>query len=255
MTDMLAVLDPKAALNHGSFEPVTVIAPEGTVVNVTHPAPAGSHGEIRKRVIAVMLGALSQAVPELVSGDVHRTSFHNLIGGIDPRTGGEYVHYEWACGGNGGFAEADGPSAIAAIDWGDLATAQPSEVLESQYPLRVEWSRLGTDSGGAGRRRGGLGLRRAIRLEAGRASYSLLSDGAVVPPFGILGGASAAPVGSFVVRNGVEMPFDTPGKVGGFPLRQDDVVVLQSAGGGGYGDPLEREPEAVRDDVAEGYVS
>ena len=71
-----STLDPAHALNHGSFRPVTVVAPERTIVNVGHPAPAGSHGEIRKRVIATMLGALSRACPELVSADIHRTSFH-----------------------------------------------------------------------------------------------------------------------------------------------------------------------------------
>jgi N-methylhydantoinase B len=250
-----SVLDPSAPINHGSFRPVEVIAPERTIVNVKHPAPAGSHGEIRKRVVAAMLGVLSQMVPELVSGDIHRTSFHNLIGGIHPKTGKEYVHYEWASGGNGAFAEADGASAMATIDWGDLTTAQPSEVLETRFPLLIEWSRLGIDSGGDGRHRGGLGLRRAIRLTQGNASYSLLGDGAVVPPFGVLGGLSAAPIDSFAVRNGREIRFATPGKVGGFPMEEGDIIVLQAAGGGGYGDPLERPIDEVAADIREGYVT
>ncbi|HEX3884425.1 MAG TPA: hydantoinase B/oxoprolinase family protein [Stellaceae bacterium] len=250
-----SALDPTAALNHGSFRPVEVIAPEGTIVNVRHPAPAGSHGEIRKRVVATMLGALSQIVPDLISGDIHRTSFHNLIGGIHPRTGKEYVHYEWSSGGNGAFAEDDGASAMATIDWGDLTTVQPSEVLETRFPLVVEWSRLGTDSGGDGAHRGGLGMRRALRLREGNATYSLLSDGAVVPPFGVLGGESAAPVDSFVMRDGREIRFAHPGKVGGFALREGDTVTLQSAGGGGYGDPIGRPAEAVAEDVREGYVT
>ena len=250
-----SMLDPTQALNQGSFRPVEVVAPEGTIVNVTHPAPAGSHGEIRKRVIATMLGALSQACPELTSGDIHRTSFHNLIGGIDPESGREYVHYEWSSGGNGGFLEDDGPSAMAAIDWGDLSTVQSSEVMETRYPLRVEWSRLATDSGGAGHTRGGLGMRRALCLTRGEATYSLLADGAVVPPFGVLGGESAAPVGSFMHDAGEDKAFPTPGKVGGHRLQCNDIVVLQSAGGGGYGDPLTRDPERVLDDVEEGYVS
>jgi N-methylhydantoinase B len=250
-----SVLDPTAAINQGSFRPVEVIAPERTIVNVKHPAPAGSHGEIRKRVVAAMLGALSQVVPDLVSGDIHRTSFHNLIGGLHPKSGKEYVHYEWSSGGNGAFAEHDGPSAMATIDWGDLTTVQPSEVLETRFPLIIEWSRLGIDSGGDGRRRGGLGMRRGVRLTAGTASYSLLSDGAIVPPFGVLGGMAAAPVDSFIVRNGKEIHFATPGKVGGFPMREGDMVVLQSAGGGGYGDPLERPVEEVAEDIREGYVS
>ena len=250
-----AVFDPTQALNHGSFRPVKVVAPRGTIVNVTHPAPAGSHGEIRKRVIATMLGALAQACPELSSADIHRTSFHNLIGGVDPGTGREFVHYEWSSGGNGGFLEADGPSAMAAIDWGDLSTVQPTEVLEARFPLRVEWSRQATDSGGPGRTRGGLGTRRSLKLTRGTARYSLLSDGAMVPPFGILGGESGAPVASYTGTGGGLRPFPTPGKVGGHPLTAGDRVILQSAGGGGYGDPLERAPEAVLEDVEEGYVS
>jgi N-methylhydantoinase B len=94
-----------------------------------------------------------------------------------------------------------------------------------------------------------------VRLTTGTASYSLLSDGAVVPPFGVLGGMAAAPVDSFVVRDGKEIHFATPGKVGGFPMRAGDMVVLQSAGGGGYGDPLERPAEEVAEDIREGYVS
>jgi N-methylhydantoinase B len=250
-----SVLDPKAALNHGSFRPVNVIAPEGTIVNVTRPAPAGSHGEIRKRVIATMLGALAQVIPEKVSGDVHRTSFHNLIGGIHPTSGKEYVHYEWSSGGNGGFAEADGPSAMAAIDWGDLSTVQPSEVLETRFPLRVEWSALGEGTAGAGRQRGGQSMYRGLRVLADSATYSLLSDGAVLPAFGIEGGGPAAPVMSHVLRDGRRIEFPTPGKVGGFKLKRGDVLVIRSAGGGGFGDPLARVAELVAEDVREGYVT
>lgn len=250
-----SVLDPKAALNHGSFRPVEVIAPEGTIVNVTRPAPAGSHGEIRKRVIATMLGALSQVIPEKVSGDVHRTSFHNLIGGIHPTTGKEYVHYEWSSGGNGGFAENDGPSAMAAIDWGDLSTVQPSEVLETRFPLRVEFSELGAGTAGAGRHRGGQSMHRGMRVLAPTATYSLLSDGAVLPAFGIEGGGPASPVMSHVIRDNKRIEFATPGKVGGFKLKRGDILVIRSAGGGGFGDPLERAVDAVAEDAREGYVT
>jgi N-methylhydantoinase B len=250
-----SILDPAAPLNQGSFRPISVIAPEGTIVNVTAPAPAGSHGEIRKRVIAVTVGALAQIVPGLVAGDLFRTSFHNLVGGVHPRTGKQFVHYEWASGGNGAFAEDDGPSAMASIDWGDLNTVQPTEVLETRFPLRVEWSALATDSGGAGRQRGGLSMQRGIRLVGPEATYSVLADGAVLPAFGILGGGSGIPVGSHVIRDGADLRFPTPGKVGGFRLVKDDVLVLQSAGGGGYGDPLERPVERVVGDLRDGYIS
>jgi N-methylhydantoinase B len=144
---------------------------------------------------------------------------------------------------------------MAAIDWGDLSTVQPTEVLEARYPLFIEWSRLGTNSGGDGRRRGGLGMRRAMRLEAEGASYSLLSDGAVVPPFGIEGGAAASPVDSFIMREGKKLAFASPGKVGGFLMQKGDVLVIQSAGGGGHGDPLLRDAAEVEEDVREGYIT
>jgi N-methylhydantoinase B len=251
-----SIFDPEAPLNQGAFRPIEVVAPEGTIVNVTRPAPAGSHGEIRKRVIATMVGALSQVVPDKVAGDLCRTSFHNLIGGFDTRSGREWVHYEWSAGGNGGFAEADGPSAMATIDWGDLVTVQPSEVIETRMPLVVEYSQLATDSGGAGASRGGLAMQRRIRLTAPEARYSLLSDGAILPAFGVLAGRSGLPVASWVEHaDGALEDFDTPGKVGGHLLREGDRVVLRSAGGGGYGDPLRRDAEIVAEDVRIGYVS
>ncbi len=189
-----SVFDPAAPMNQGSLRPIEVIAPLGTIVNVQPPAPAGSHGEIRKRVIAVMIGALSQVAPDKVAGDLCRTSFHNLLGGYDRRTRREWVHYEWSGGGNGAFAGSDGPSAMATIDWGDLTTVQPSEVIEARMPLLVESSRLAMDSGGAGQSRGGLSMQRELRVRATDARYSLLADGAVLPAFGVLGGRSGVPV-------------------------------------------------------------
>ncbi len=251
-----SIFDPDAPLNQGSFRPIEVVAPEGTIVNVTRPAPAGSHGEIRKRVIATMVGALSQVVPDKVAGDLCRSSFHNLLGGYDTRAGREWVHYEWSGGGNGGFAEADGPSAMAPFDWGDLVTVQPSEVIESRFPLLVEASELDTDSGGAGRSRGGLAMRRRIKLRAPDAKYSLLSDGAIVPAFGVLSGHSGKPLSSWVqFEDDREQAFATPGKVGGHVVEEGQRVVLRSAGGGGYGNPLERPAQAVAEDFRLGYIS
>lgn len=250
-----SVFDPQAPLNQGSFRPIEVITPPGTIVNVERPAPAGSHGEIRKRVIATMVGALAQMVPEKIAGDLCRTSFHNLIGGFDARAGREWVHYEWSAGGNGAFAEDDGPSAIATIDWGDLVTVQSSEVIETRMPLLVESSRLAVDSGGPGTTRGGLSMQRALRVLAADARYSLLSDGAVVPAFGVLGGLSGVPVGAWIERNGLIEEFATPGKVAGHGLSEGDIVSVRSAGGGGYGDPLERDTNRVAADLRDGYIS
>lgn len=251
-----SIFDPAAPLNQGSFRPIEVNAPPGSIVNVQRPAPAGSHGEIRKRVIATMVGALSQVVPDLVAGDLCRTSFHNLIGGYDAKRRREWVHYEWSAGGNGAFRENDGPSAMATIDWGDLVTVQSTEVIETRMPLVVETSRLAIDSGGAGTTRGGLSMQRSMRVLAADSRYSLLSDGAVVPAFGVMGGLSGVQVGAWIeAADGAIEGFDTPGKIAGHPMGNGSVVIIRAAGGGGYGDPLLRPPESVQEDVEEGYVS
>ena len=253
---MKSVFDPDAPLNQGSFRPIEIIAPAGSIVNVQRPGPAGSHGEIRKRVIAVMVGALAQIAPEKIAGDLCRTSFHNLLGGFNTRNGKEWVHYEWSSGGNGAFLESDGPSAMAPIDWGDLVTVQSTEVIESRLPLMVTSSRLATDSGGAGLTRGGLAMIRKLKVMAPKGTYSLLSDGAIVPAFGVLGGRSGQPVGAWIEHeNGELEQFDSPGKVAGFEIKEGGSVVVRSAGGGGYGDPILRDPELVRKDAFEGMIS
>jgi len=122
-------------------------------------------------------------------------------------------------------------------------------------PLRVERSELRCDSGGEGRTRGGLGLRREIRLLDGEARYSVLSDRAVLPPFGVRGAGPAASVWVSIRRDAEETELATPGKVTGHAISAGDTVIMESAGGGGYGDPLTREPERVRQDVLAGYVS
>ena len=250
-----AVLDPEGPINHGTFRPIRLLAPEASIVDVKLDAPAGAHGEVRKRAVSVMLGALAQVVPALVSGDLCGTSFPNAMGGRDGRRQRDYVYYEAPAGGNGAFLEGDGASAWGNIDFGNVRTIQSAEALESGMPLHVERSELRCDSGGEGTMRGGLGLRRELRLLEGESRYSVLSDRAVLPPFGVAGAGPAAPVKVSLRRDGAEVDFATPGKVTGVAIGAGDIVVMQSAGGGGYGDPLAREPDRVRDDVRAGYVS
>jgi N-methylhydantoinase B len=165
------------------------------------------------------------------------------------------VYVEVPAGGNGGFQENDGSSAFVNVDFGNIRSIYNVESLETDMPLLVERSILRTDSGGPGSSRGGLGMRREIRLLEDEATYSVLSDRAVIPPFGVLGGKSAAPVRVSVINKGVECPLATPGKATGTQITRDDIVVMESAGGGGYGDPLARDLDKVRHDVIGGYVS
>ena len=178
-----ATLDPGGAVNQGVFRPIHLKAPEASIVDVKPDAPAGAHGEVRKRAVSVMLGCLSQIVPEKVSGDLSGTSFPNSIGGLDQRSGRGYVFLEAPAGGNGGFAGGDGSSAFMNVDFGNIRSIHTAEQLESEMPIMVERSVLRTDSGGAGQMRGGLGLTRELRLLDGEAVYSVQSDRGGDPAF------------------------------------------------------------------------
>jgi N-methylhydantoinase B len=250
-----STLDPAGSVNAGTFRPITLKAPEASIVNVGPDAPAGAHGEVRKRAVSVMLGCLAQVVPTAVSGDLCGTSFPNSIGGWDRERSRSYVYYEVPAGGNGGFDDADGSSAFVNVDFGNIRSLHNVESLESDLPLLVERSELRRNSGGPGRMRGGLGLRREVRLLEQEAVYSVLSDRAVIPPFGILGGGSSAQVRVSIMSDGKEIPLRTPGKATGHIIHRDDVIVMQSAGGGGYGDPLARDLDGVLRDFQHGYLS
>jgi N-methylhydantoinase B len=250
-----ATLDPGGSVNAGAFRPITLKAPEASIFNVRLDAPAGAHGEVRKRAVSVTLGALAQIIPDKVSGDLCGSSFPNAIGGWNPRRQRQYVYYESPAGGNGGTRNADGPSAFVNIDFGNLPSIHNVESIENEMPLVVESCELRIDGGGEGTQRGGVGMVRKVRLLGDEGSYSVLSDRAVIPPWGVRGGASGKPYHLSISRGDQVIYFDTPGKVTGHPMRQDDMVVMRSSGGGGYGDPLQRDPERVRADVAFGYVS
>lgn len=250
-----ATLDPGGAVNQGVFRPITLRAPEASIVDVRADAPAGAHGEVRKRAVSVMLGCLAQIVPDKVSGDLCGTSFPNSMGGYDARRKRSYVYVEVPAGGNGGLTSADGSSTFMNVDFGNIRSIHTAEQLENEMPVLVERSMQRCDSGGAGAHRGGLGMSREIRLLEGEGIYSVQSDRAVIPPFGVLGGASAAPVRVAIASGGEERPLAVPGKATGRRIAAGEVIVMQSAGGGGYGDPLVRDPGRVADDVRAGHVS
>jgi N-methylhydantoinase B len=128
--------------------------------------------------------------------------------------------------------------------------------VEQLYPVRIERTALREDSGGPGRWRGGLGLVREVRIQAAASQLSVLAEKAVLPPFGVCGGGAGATNRFWVRRNGEPIqPSPLPGKIGGFPMRPGDLLVMESSGGGGFGDPLERDPALVAADLAEGYVT
>ena len=255
-TIIKAFLDPGADVNSGAFRPLTVITPPGTIVNADPPAPCGGMVEVKYCVESAVMGALAQALDGRVAGDLKGGGNHCYVGGPDPRTGETFIFYEYPAGGTGGFEGGDGSNAVRTWTESDMTTLQPIEAVEQLYPVRIERTALREDSGGPGRWRGGLGLTRAVRIQAPAARLSVLAEKAVLPPFGVCGGAAGAPNRFYVRRAGEAVePSPLPGKVSGFPLEPGDVLMMESSGGGGFGDPLDRDPSLVAADLAEGYVT
>ena len=202
------LLGDDAPTNSGCLRPIRVIAPEGTLVNARPPAPvAGGNVETSQRIPDVLLGALAQAAPDRVPAASQGTMNNLTIGGWDGARGQPFAYYETIAGGMGGRPGKDGADAIHTHMTNTLNT--PVEALEYAYPLRVQRYEIRRPSGGAGRWRGGDGVRRDIELLAD-AQVTLLSERRVFAPYGLAGGQPGQPGRNVLIRNGEEQVL--PGK-------------------------------------------
>ncbi|MEO6746994.1 MAG: hydantoinase B/oxoprolinase family protein [Caldimonas sp.] len=248
-------LDPHSPVNHGSFEPLKIINPPGSFLNAALPAPCGGMVECRAVMVSVLASALGQALPERRVGDLKGGANHVYISG-NAESGDMFLLYEYSAGGTGATARTDGSHGTRAWPDGDFNAVWGAEVLEAQTPVQVAAYGIREGSAGDGEHRGGCGIRRDLRALVGGASLSVLSDKNIIPPYGVAGGESGECNRFVVIREGeVIEPSDIPGKVGGFILKAGDIVRIESAGGGGWGDPLQRDPALVADDVRLGYLS
>ena len=255
-----ALTDLSIPINQGCYRPVTIIAPQGSVLNCEYPASVVSgNTETSPRVIDLLLKALAPAVPERIVGQSNCASCAGIFSGRDTdearvkQTGQAFVTmHDVHAGGMGARADKDGVSGVRV--YVGNAGSQSIEMIERTSPLMVEEWSLVTDSGGAGRRRGGLASRRVYRVEYDEATFTVSGERGRSAPEGHFGGAAGMPFLCTVKRaDGSEQR--VPAKGGQTVVHRGDRVVVQPAGSGGYGDPLEREHERVLADVADGYVS
>lgn len=215
----------------GLIEPITVIAPAGTVVNANPPASvAGGNVETSQRIVDTVFKALAQAIPDRIPAASQGTMNNLTIGGIDPRSGLEFSYYETVAGGMGARPTLDGMSGVHTHMTNSLNT--PAEALEYAYPLRVREYRLRRGSGGCGQQRGGDGVIREIETLA-KSRMSLLADRRKRGPYGLAGGEDGKTGTNTIIRNG-QTPLGVSAK-GSCQLQVGDRIRIETPGGGGWG--------------------
>jgi N-methylhydantoinase B len=244
-----AVTDPDIPPNAGCYRPIEVDAPLGTIVNPTPPAAVvGGNLETSQRVTDVVLGAFAEAVPDRAAAAGQGTMNNVTFGGTDA-DGEPFAFYETQAGGYGAHAGGDGMDAVHVHMSNTLNT--PAEVLETAYPLRVRRYALRPDTGGAGRHRGGLGVRRDIQVRT-RAICSLLAERQRHAPYGLAGAEDGA-TGATYLLDGNDRT-----RLAGKSTHDLDagvVISLRTPGAGGYGDPADRPSSAIERDLRLGKIS
>jgi N-methylhydantoinase B len=247
---LIALIDPQMYVCSGLLQSFSITAREGSVLNPRFPAPVNTYNPTIHALVDAIFAALSHVAPTKARAD-GSGSRSIILGGHNTHTGRSYVQYEIVAGGAGARATKDGASGITVNQ--SNARIAPVEIIESEFPTRLLRFDLIPDSGGAGRHRGGLGLRREyLNLEDAR--FSIRSMKHVIPPHGCAAGHDGR-TGDIVINPDGAVAKRLPTRYADYPLRQGDVFRLDTPGGGGFGDPFEREPERVLADVREGYVS
>ena len=260
-TALLHLVDASIHPNHGCYRPIRIIAPPGTIMNVEYPGSCvGGNSLTNPHVIAAIYGALAAALPDRVPAQDGGDACLCGVGGVHPDTGDVFVNLSIESCGWGGLATKDGNDALC-IPNGNCPVT-PVEILEMRYPIFHESYTLHEGSGGAGRNRGGLGTRRQFRVEASEFRMSCFNEREEIPSWGLFGGKPAKNSAVVVRRNG-EQGFHTfreafgtacNGKFSDVYLSKGDTVRLVTGGGGGYGDPLERDFEKIEEDVRQRFV-
>jgi N-methylhydantoinase B len=250
MAVVMSLLGGDLPKNEGFYRPFDIVTPEGSMVNPTQDRPVAAGWEIAIRSGDLVTKAMADVLPEETIAATKGIICNIAYGGRDPRDNEEYVYYETVGGGYGARAEKDGMDGVQA-HYQNTANS-PIEELETEIPLYVRRYEYIQDSEGPGRQRGGLGIRRDMEFYDHRSSFTVLSDRTKNEPWGLFGG-QAARSAEYVIN-----PDDDPNVVSSKStsrLDTNDVASVQTPGGGGYGDPFDRPPEAVLKDVINEKVS
>lgn len=246
-----ALLDPEVPPNDGAYRPVHVHATEGTIVNAKFPAAvSNANGNTSQRITDAILGALAPVLPKAAiaacSGSMNGLNF----GGFNAETGEYFSYIETCGGGQGAVLGLDGMDGVHTHMTNTRNT--PTEVIEQSYPLLVKKYSFVENGGGYGKFRGGVGITREIISEADDVIVTITSERQQTRPWGIFGGKEgAASECIHIASSGEETQLPPKATL---TIQKGDTIIIRTPGGGGYMDPMERDPESVRQDVRFGYV-
>ncbi len=248
---ILAIMDPSIPANYGVYKPIRITAPEGTVVNALAPSPVVGRNAITHTIVNSLLRALSGPLPDRVTAAYYGMSNVHVLSGDGGRGRSPWIFFDIEVGGWGARPTKDG---LDCYSQGihNLANT-PIEMVESTYPLRFRRYELLADTGGAGKFRGGLGVRREIEFLDETGTLNTQFDKFQVAPFGLFGGGDGATGRLVLTRDGSDTALRS--KTVNHPLRRGDILSMWTQGGGGYGSPAERDPEAVQRDLREGKIT
>jgi len=245
------LLDPEIANNEGILDCCELLTERGSIVDCIAPAPVAQRLNTSQRLVDVIIGALAPALPDAAVGAANGANTTAVFSGIDPRNGKPYLYLETLGGGAGGRSDRDGKDGVQVhiTNTSNL----PIEAIETEYPLRVVSYGFVADSGGAGRYRGGAGLRRVIAPVDHDCTFNGAGERFSHAPWGIFGGGDGRP-GRFVLQgDGNETVLAN--KPSAVPLGRDQSIAVETPGSGGYGPAAERTPEAVAEDALSGKYS
>jgi N-methylhydantoinase B len=248
---LLSIADGTVMANSGAYRPIRVDCRAGAIANCTAPAPVANRMATGHRIVTTVLGALASAAPERVPAAYYGVSYVMTLQAPDPIVAGETrVYFEVEVGGWGAHPEQDGADGFS-CGFHNLANS-PIEMCEVLFPITFTEYAFIPGSGGEGKFRGGLGLGREWRLDAAWGQVSGSFERFRHGPYGLAGGESGSK-GRFVHITG-DGARDLPSKISGVALAAGDRIRLETSGGGGWGDPAERAPEARARDRRGGYA-
>ena len=247
-----SLIHPESPVTGGSFKPLTVTAPKGTIFNAEEPASCSWYFTALGLLIDLVIKVLEKAAPDLVAGAHYGDSMVVYFAGTDPRNGEDFLSVEATVGGWGGFKADDGQDCLINTVNGDF-TNLPAEVFETNYPIKVREYSIRQDSSGPGMNRGGDGCLRQYEVMIPEAFLYLWFERSKTPAWGVVGGG---------VGKGPDVEVIYPDgriahylKCNAVPLTKGTIISCYTGGGGGYGDPLMRDFEKLSNDVIQGYLS